>query len=230
MGLSSTRGRNYHRVVEFLGQGTVLAAIEAEAEPEPPPSNVDVGPFIRSCTPVSGCSDSNLADWLTRRSLPDTIPAGVSDGKSPGPYWVMRKAQGYRIIVPLFDTGGVLRSFQGVSWADSAKQWPTGISPKGLVFANKRARTLMGSSSPFTALLLVEGVIDYLTATARWGDVPVVGLVSGSEDAPARLALSEDAVVLIGTHLDAGAGLRLQDKVAAAIGHPVRRIPFEATA
>jgi hypothetical protein len=224
LGLASTRGSAYFRAKELVDGGVSSEPIEYP--PEAPPERTDTSHVLRNLRPVSQSADPMLLAWLRARALATSIPAGVSDGATSASYWPAPMASGYRVIVPTCDGRGAVHSFQGVSWIDSSKRWPKGVDNRGLMFANKAVRAMLREQTPFATLLIVEGVIDYLTAHSLW-DLPILGIFAGSDSALADIRLSDDAIVYFGTHLDAGAGLSYQDRVSSLLRHPVRRIPFE---
>jgi len=230
LGLESPRGKNFWRAKELLGED-VEQVLEHEYEPEAPPDR-GCGSLIReylaSARPVEACDDGQLAAFLEARSLNRSIPAGVSDGTTSFSFWPRPMAEQYRLLVPTCDSSGVVQSFQGVDMATSLKRWPKGIDNRGLIFAARKTRTMLRDGSRFNELLIVEGVIDFLTAAIMW-DVPLIGIFPGSDYALQDIKLTDDAVVVFGTHLDSGAGLSYQDRVSSILRHPVRRMPFEAT-
>lgn len=150
----------------------------------------------------------------------------VAEGAGTTDFWPRHFRDHFRCIVGSCDATGVVHSFQGVNLEDWSKRFPRGIENRGLVFADKRTRNLLRSREPIKQLVVVEGVIDFLTALTLWG-VPTIGIFPGSDSVLPELVLDDDAAVYFGTHLDAGAGLAYQDRVSSLLRHPVRRIPFE---
>lgn len=146
--------------------------------------------------------------------------AGVSD------FWPRHFRDHFPCVVGSCDASGLVHSFQGVSLDDWSKRFPRGIDNRGLVFADRRTREILRNREPIKQLVVVEGVIDFLTALTLWG-APTIGIFPGSDSVLQELKLDDDAAVYFGTHLDAGAGLAYQDRVSSLLRHPVRRIPFE---
>jgi hypothetical protein len=138
----------------------------------------------RAINPIS-VEDLDLA----RALLPDR-PALPRWARFRGRSW---RKTGHRLVLPLFDADGALRSLQARSVESNPKPGekaanPAGARVAGLVFADGLAQQfLRGEQTELTDVVIVEGVPDYLTWATRWGtdsaleDAPAVfGVVAGS--------------------------------------------------
>ena len=175
----------------------------ARPEPSPPadrpwPDLQEVEALWGACRPVS--DDAEVAAYLRGRGID---PAGV-DGRGIGrvlpsrgalPRWAAYRGSddaarpwrdlGYRLIVPMFDAGGALRSVR--AWRVRDGEGPKRLPPSGhkaseLVMAETFGLAMLrGERAPET-VVVVEGEPDFLARcqVTRAPSVAVLGIVSGS--------------------------------------------------
>ena len=142
--------------------------------------------------------DAGVCEWLQGRGLhPATIEdldlaRVVPSGEFPG--WARLRGRswresGHRLVVPLHDARGDLRSFQArqvePEGGGPKSVSPCGVEVRGLVFADALGRRVLrrGDRHPPFDLVLAEGVPDYLSWASRWG------CDAGLEDSPAVLSV-----------------------------------------
>jgi hypothetical protein len=229
LGLPDTRGRNWWRVKEWIETGENRAI---EFTPEPI-TRIDPLPALTRSVPFAKSQDPRLHAWLAKRNISPAAPGGWLPRFS-APWWPGHTethaawSERYPVVVPCCDARGSIVSMQGISPDDSSKRWPRGASSKAVLFADRGMRAwLAGRAPPPKVLVIVEGVIDYLTVSPL---KPTLGIAAGFDEALAAVTLPDDTSVYFGTHLDGTAGYLYQDKVADALNHPVRRLPFELAA
>ncbi len=120
------------------------------------------------------------------RMLPRvTVPRWAALPGSPAIAWTRSY---YRLLIPLYDHRGVLRSV-AAQWVDTpapanSMVLPEWYSARGLVFANLRALAVLmrGRWSLATPLLrrefrVVVGPLAFLRAAVRWPEWQVIGLL-----------------------------------------------------
>jgi hypothetical protein len=146
-----------------------------------------------ACRPC--CADADIAAWLRSRvvdpalvdrlGLARALPSGLA-----GPRWASYRGQaaaparwaalGYRVIVPMYDAAGDLRSVRaryiGPSGDDLPKALPpSGYGCKGLVMACPLAAIMLAVAGwPWWAerrVVIAEGEPDFLTWATR-GELP----------------------------------------------------------
>lgn len=128
-------------------------------------------------------------------------------------------------MVPLCGHTGKVESLQGICPEDSDKRWPWRAEARDLLFATGEVRAWLAGRAPCPEeLVIVEGVVDFLTAAP---EVATLGVASGFEGALERVEIRDETTVYFGTHLDAGAGLHYQKRVTEILRRPVRRLRFE---
>lgn len=212
---------------EIAGLHTVIDEINGKApyqKRELPP--VQELPPERSYPPAGevrelwtgACSvenESSVKRQLETRALPPHDVARLELARAitanqPLPRWATYQGNtwrfaGYRLIVPMFDPDGEMRSVRAwrVEDSDGPKRLPpAGCKANGLVMANGWALTLLRKKCGPRRVLVVEGEPDALSATIRWPGTPVFGLVSGSwgPEFAERIPLGSEVVVM--THHD----------------------------
>jgi len=169
---------------------------------------------------VRGIDPELVAQLDLARALPRdaTTPAWAGFNSPRGPWpWT---ASGHRLIVPLFDARGVLRSVLARACTTEARTKsaaPAGYQRRGLVMADDLALRLLehGKAPDWCegelGVLIAEGEIDFM----RWGLAlagderapATLGLVSGGWSQELADRIPDGATVTIATHTDpAGAG------------------------
>lgn len=127
------------------------------------------------------------------------VPSWASYGQRP---WTR---SGHRMIVPVFDAAGELRSVR--AWkvegdAPAKRLPPTGHRATGLVLANARARKLLTDRSAPRRVVVCEGEPDAICWMLHRPDLAVFGIGSGSwsDDFAKRIPIGSE--VLVRTHND----------------------------
>jgi hypothetical protein len=209
----------------------------------------DVAWLWNRCAKV--LDDTPVCRWLAARAITPIPVEDLDLGRAllldrPAlPRWARFRGRswrktGHRLVLPLFDVDGALRSLQARTVEPDPKPGekaanPTGAQVAGLVFADGLARQLLrGDQTDPTDVVVVEGVPDYLTWATRWGmdgaleDAPAVfGVVAGSWRGAQGQALGRriprGSRVVIRTHHDP-AGDRYAEEIRKTLRHcKVRR-------
>jgi len=215
--------------VELGGIGIPRGATRARpcSAPEPnyPPA-AEVSDLRAACCPVGDVSE--VAAWLNSRALDAgavedfdlarALPSGVRL-----PCWAGCRGKtwceaGYRLLLPMFDKLGALRSLRArrVIPGEGPKNLaPAGCSTGGLVMADALGRKLLETgrrpeSWPAAVplrIVVAEGEPDFLTWGTRFSDADatapaVLGVVSGGWTSGIASRLPDGARVIVRTHLD----------------------------
>ena len=169
-----------------------------------------------------------VVGWLKSRALDAgavedfdlarALPLGVRL-----PCWAACRGQawgeaGYRLLLPMFDGLGVLRSLRArrvVNGEGPKNLAPAGFSTGGLVMADALGRKLLATGrrpegwpdAVPLQIVVAEGEPDFLTWGTRFSDgnataPAVLGLVSGSWTSGIAGRLPDGARVIVRTHLD----------------------------
>jgi hypothetical protein len=191
------------------------------------PPGPEVGALWSLCRPV--LEDAEVCGWLngrglapaaiTRHDLARALPLG-RDLPRWASYWGDRSIRprpepwsvlGYRLIVPLYDAGGVIRSLRARATREIAAKEPKALPPsghasQGLVLADTLAAQMLTSGGwparTEKRVVIAEGEPDFLT----WGiraTVAVLG-IAGSGQWTERIAqrIPAGTTVIIRTDQD----------------------------
>jgi hypothetical protein len=161
-----------------------------------------------------GLDAGAVEDFGLARALPADVPL---------PRWARYQRQtwgeaGYRLLLPMFDRLGVLRSLRArrvVAGEGPKNLAPAGFSTGGLVMADALGRKVLTTGQrpegwpdgvPLR-IVVTEGEPDFLTWGTRFSDADetapaVLGVVSGSWTSAIASRLPDGARVIIRTHLD----------------------------
>jgi hypothetical protein len=215
------------------------------AEPVNYPPEAEVRTFYELCVSVD--CDAGVSAYLKGRNIKPgrvedfnlgrALPADMADL----PWWAGKRdeensdvrvswpASGHRLIVPLYDERGLMRSVLARSIAQGAEiksYAPAGFTRSRLVMACPFGRWLLATGvmpewwnneRQSLRIVIAEGEIDFLTCATQWSDAAehapaTLGIVSGSWcDGIAARVPPEVTVVIATDHDDAG------EKYAAAI-------------
>jgi hypothetical protein len=203
-------------------------------EPEPAhereyPNMGEVADFWQHCGFVG--DDPEAAELLRSRAIdPDAVdalelarsirPKGAlpSWARCRGGSW---REAGYRLIVPMFDHQGELRSVRGwrVTESDLPKRLPpSGHRASGLVMADEFGRAMLrGSRLPYR-VVIAEGEPNFATLATRnkRTDTCVLGIVSGSWNAQLAAKIPLAARVAVRVDFD-DAGNRYFAEIATSL-------------
>jgi CHC2-type zinc finger protein len=182
-----------------------------QAAPEPPrayPDGVDA--FWANLGPVD--EDQEVSGYLWSRAINPTLVtvrdlARVLPVRGSLPEWARCRGgswrdASYRLIVPMFNADGILRSVRG--WRIGGLSVlpkripPSGCKASGLVMADEFGQAMLrGTISP-ERVVIAEGEPDFATWAARLNDptTATLGIISGS------WSTSFAAKIPIGAHVD----------------------------
>lgn len=170
----------------------------AECEDTEYPPTGEVERLWSEAAPLDGdCSACSMA--VRRRLDPERISAlELAKALQPGswaPQWASIKPDdesgrvikwsdcGYRVIVPVYDTRGVMRSVRAwqIDRDTGTKRLPArGTRSKELVMANGTALDMLRGNAKPGRVVITEGEPDFLTVATQWESDAVLGLYSGS--------------------------------------------------
>lgn len=246
------------RAAELVGRWDVVDAIEGrevkrEATPLPQrevvtpeperdyPDVEEVWDLLGSCARVD--EDRGVWDWLLSRGL-DPCDVAIRDlalALPPScqslPPWARYRGRswletGHRVVVPMYDATGALRSVRAgrLADADSPKRLPpTGHRVSGLVMADSMAREVLRAGAwpswnhHRPRMVIVEGEPDFLTMAT---DVPVnagpprygvIGICAGSLCEEVASRIPQGCIVAVWTHADP-AGDKYAAKATSLLG------------
>jgi CHC2-type zinc finger protein len=231
------------QIVDALEGRREYVPLPSTARPAPEPQAERTYPdgaaeFWAACGPVT--ADMAVATHLDGRALdPELVEAGdiarAIPRTGPMPAWAVCRGgswreAGYRLVVPMYDAAGELRSVRGwrVTESDLPKRLPpSGHKASGLVMAGAFGLAMLqGARAPHT-VAIVEGEPDYLARSLVTNDpgVAVLGIVSGSWGPAFAARCPLGATVAVRTDLD-DAGNRYAAEVAATLARRcfVRRL------
>lgn len=187
------------------------------------PPHSEVGAILRRCRKPH--EDADTRAFLASRKLPIDVPAGVLPPTFSAPWWPSPWSTLWPLVIPAYEADGTLASMHGRAVHPVAKDgetgpprkttWPAGCEAIGLLFADPvLARPLLrGLGAPGSKVLIVEGLTDYLAASALLrGRYGVLGIASGSAPALGLVRWPERTTLLIATDNDTAG-----ERYAAAI-------------
>ncbi len=234
-------------VGELEGRGArtespVPVAAPTLAQEGPPrvwPPQSEVETLWRSCGPVG--ADDEACAYLSGRALdPDRVDSlelgRILPATSVLPRWTATRLgnwreAGYRLIVPMVDPDGVLRSVR--AWRIRDGEGPKRLPPSGhkaseLVMADTFGRAMLaGERAPMT-VCIVEGESDFFARclVTHDPDVAVLGVISGSWSARFAERLPLGSRVSVRTDAD-----QAGNRYAAEIIQSTRRrcFPFRVS-
>jgi archaellum biogenesis ATPase FlaH len=214
--------------------------------PEPPayPDEREVADVWAASSTVEG--DEQARAYLASRAIDPVRVAALDLARVlpvdfTGPSWARYQgkpwaAAGYRLLVPMVDAHGALRSLRAWRLAGSGEDpkrvAPAGKAMAGLVMACPVARNLLQtgqspSGGPFD-VVITEGEPDFLThATRSEGSAApaVVGVVASAWSSAVADRLAGDARIVIRTHRDA-AGDRYAADIRSSLADRVPVLDF----
>jgi hypothetical protein len=143
-----------------------------------------------------GLDASAIAELDLARVVPDdssvALPLWAGFGGADGKPWRSWPSAGLRLLVPLYDASGAMRSVLFRRAFETTRDWPpksigtNGFERAGLVMANAVAVHLL-THPPDTgdpiSVVIEEGETDWLTACVAWArknERAIFGVTSGS--------------------------------------------------
>ena len=184
-------------------------------------SRVDVHEAVRDYLHARGIDAGRVADLDLARDCAAVLR----------PSWGQRFVDPYRVLVPLFDAHGAMRSVLARSIDPSSD--PKSLAPSGghqrtrLVMACPFAREILATgerptwwASDELRIVVAEGEADFLAAATQWSDAAeyapaTLGIVSGSWSAEVAVRIPDGTVIVIATDDDA-AGNKYSDQIVAS--------------
>lgn len=178
-----------------------------------------------------GFDVSRLASLDVARILP-------TEGRHAWPgWWPASWSTSWRLAVPLYGLGAELVGLQAraIDGADLKTMNPKGVSIRGGFFADDGGLEVLRGTWSGGAVVLVEGLTDFLTAAQLAADLEpnrrpaVLGLVAGSAQALATMKLEASCRLVVMTDNDA-TGEKYFEQVKKALpglsGVRVRLLPL----
>lgn len=184
--------------------------------------------------------DAEVCAMLTARALPPALidlyalARVLPAAPAPLPSWarvsgLSWRDAGYRLIVPMYDAHGEMRSLRAwrIGEGDGQKRIaPAGHLSGGLVFACGGGRVMLtGERAELGArtVVIVEGDPDFLTWATKYDDAAlspplVLGVVSGAWRDEVAARIPDGSTIAIRTHHDPPG-----DKYAEAINQSLRK-------
>ena len=230
--LSGQSGTVNAAVREACERVGLLAPGSAPVLPPRKPANTDVHPsypsqgevsaMVRQLFAIDYAPDLAAASWVASRGLDvrrvaklGAVVALMKDAEVP--HWARCRGRpwsqsGHRLVAPLCDSKGALRSLHARQIDAAAADMPKGTNPagfdvRGLVLACPRARRMLAGQEQVSKVLITEGLPDWLTWTHHFDvhsdPVATFGVVAGAwtKDFAAKLAPGTE--VLLAGHNDA---------------------------
>lgn len=223
-----------HQVVDEIRGQTKWEPRPLPKLPDPLPEN-DYPPLdeVVDVWEAGSKSDSVALEHLAKRriDLSAATQLGLlsvlphpTEALLPLPGWARYRStswqeSGHRLIVPVVDHMGVMRSLRAwrIEGSAPAKRIPpTGCKATGLMMANRPAVALLKSMGAPKRVVVTEGEPDWTTASIRWPHLPIFGIVNGgwTEEFAKRVPLGSE--VILATHHDE-AGERYAQHVAKTV-------------
>lgn len=246
--------------------GLDLQNVATTPVPPPPaapaqyPPEAEVRDFYDRCLPVDDSAD--VAGYLRSRNLSPGIVANFDLARALPvdfnalPRWASQRADetgprvpwtasGHRLIVPLFDAAGTMRSVlaRAIRPAAIKSFAPAGHTRAGLVMACPFGRWLLAtgqwpewwSLEHELRVVVTEGEADFLGWATRWSDAAeyapaTLAVVSGSWTSEIASRLADQTTVLVATDNDKAGDRYAQTIVDTFAGRPVALERWEASA
>jgi hypothetical protein len=166
-----------------------------------------------------GIANARRLAPITCRALPldvrDAITRHRPDASLPAATWA---ETGHRLVLPLFDARGVMRSVLARAIVSTPRKSSTAGPRSGLVMANSRAVAMLEHGElvgGVERVVIVEGEIDFLTRVALGEPVAVFGVFAGAWTAAHAARIPAGVDVAIRTD-DDPTGAKYADGILAA--------------
>jgi hypothetical protein len=254
------RGKRYRdlgptardEVREWCGKFAGVEIVPSAPAPAAPPAQylpeAEVRRFWDGCVPAD--SDPAVREGLTARKVWPTLVTSFDLARAlpideAVPAWAGRWdmdlkrhvnwiESGHRLIVPLFDERGLMRSVlaRNVDGTAQIKSFaPSGFSRAGLLMADGFGRWLLANgqrpdwwpSSTELRVVVAEGEVDFLMAAIQWSDAAecapaTFGIVSGSWSPKVAARIADGSTVVVATDPDKS-GERYAVAIAESFAH-----------
>lgn len=234
------------------GRPAPVRAALRKPEPEPerdyPPAQ-EVALLWSACVPVT--DDAEIVALLRSRQIDPVAVARTAAAASLHPLttrasipsWARFKGRleraalwtetGHRLILPVFDHDGAMRSVRAWLVVENAllpkRVPPRGHRASGLVLANERARRWLRGETKPSQIVVCEGEPDFLLRSSRNETECIIGVGSGSwtERFAERVPYGSEVAIL--THRDP-AGERYAEAIKASVESRARVTRWESEA
>lgn len=198
-------------------------------EPEPTyPPNAELNAFLEACGPAH--EDPEVSAWIESRHLDAERVSGLGwlalRRDASVPWWASYRQRpwpsiGHRLIVPMRDHIGVLRSVRAgrICDGESPKRLPPGgHKAGGLVMVDDLGAAMLAGTVRTERFVIVEGETDFATWATRQirTRTSVIGIVGGSWNAEFAARFPPGSTVLIRTDHDT-AGERYAAEIAKTL-------------
>ena len=188
-----------------------------------PPVPAELWPTWRAAKP----GGEVLGAWLESRGIPAYKVEGLDlvrelVGAWPHGWSHYRR----RIIAPLWSVTGDLVGIKGRYSLDAIERKeketaPTGVHTSGAVFACSLGRAMLRGDAQPARVVIVEGMPDYITAAACWGEsgiAPAVLGVANGDNSRLAARVPVGALVTMAPHADKKAqGIKIMMPIADAL-------------
>ena len=193
------------------------------------PPEVEVQALWKSGLPAA--SEPASARWFRARQIDGAEVAKLDIARvlpirSVVPSWARYLGRawslGHRLIVPLYDAEGRVRSLHARALGITAPGGrgkaasPAGFDVGGLTMANPAGVALLRGEAS-SAVVVVEGVPDFLAWAVAAKDAPILGVLSGTWSEAFAERIRHGAYVEVRTHADV-AGEKYAETIAASLG------------
>jgi hypothetical protein len=186
--------------------------------PPPPPSYPpveEVWAAWEACTPLWE-APSDLRTYLDGRAI-DAVTASrfglVRATAQTMPAWAVFgdawHARGYRLVCPIYDSQGVMRSLRAWSPTSATHKRiaPKGFTTEGLVLADLHALAMLRGEGTPRRVFVVEGEPDFLVTSLAYrltepNRPAVLGVVAGAWSKAIAAKVPDGADVRVATHED----------------------------
>lgn len=239
-------------VREWCGKfaGVELQSVKEPAPPPPAqyPAEAEVRYFWEDC--VAADTDPAVREYLAGRKVWPTLVTSFDLARAlpvdkAVPAWAGRwdmdvkrhvswVESGHRLIVPLFDERGLMRSVlaRNIDGTAEIKSFaPSGFGRAGLLMADGFGRWLLANGqrpdwwpgSTELRVVVAEGEVDFLMAGIQWSDAAecapaTFGVVSGSWSPMVAARIADGSTVVVATDPDKS-GERYAVAIAESFAH-----------
>jgi hypothetical protein len=214
-------------------------AVPVVTMPVYPPES-EVRAVMRELFPVDKAPDLDALRWMMTRGLDATLQAQAGlvmtlARSTKLPDWARVKGQpwdatGHRLIAPLCDVNGAMRSLHARQIEDRGPFMPKGTNPvgfelRGLVLACPKARMMLANGEKIENLVIAEGLPDWLSwfhyYRSRDQKAGVIGIVAGAWTQAFADKIPSGTRIKIDAHDDAN-GHKYMATVAATLQRRVK--------
>ena len=197
-------GSRFRQVLAWLdNQALVELDVLPVVDEAPLMDEAELGRVLARSTPAAQVAP--VAVYLAGRGYePERCPAWVLPADLDEDWWPAWRHRRYPLVVPAYTGAGTLAGLHGAridGRTEPKSMWAAKRRASGLVFACPAALAWLRGGPRPAEVLVVEGVTDFLGWASR-GELPVVGVESGSASAVQAMPWRVGAVVWTATDND----------------------------